>query len=380
MAVALAGFCAFVNLYPPQAVLPILAQEFGAGATSVSMTVTASTLAVALVAPFAGAAADVLGRKRVITAAMFALIVPTAMVGLSNDLSAMILWRFVQGLVLPPVFAVTIAYIGEEWPPGQAIAVTGIYLSASGLGGFFGRFGTGILADVLDWRRAFLSLAAVTAALAVGVAALLPKERHFVRSEGLAASTRQMLRHLRNPQLVATYAVGSGVLFTFVAVFTYINFHLAAPPYGLSPSALGAIFVVYLAGSAATPLTGRLVGRFGRRTLATGTIAAWIAGLAITLVPWLPGIILGLALCAACGFLCQAIATSFVALTAEEGHSSAVGLYVTCYYVGGSLGGVLPGPAWNLARWPGCVGVVVAVLIAMVVTVRVSWKDTPARP
>ena len=59
-----------------------------------------------------------------------------------------------------------------------------------------------------------------------------------------------MLRHFRNPQLLATYAVGFGVLFNFIATFTYISFRLAAPPYNFSPTALGAIFVVYLVGSA----------------------------------------------------------------------------------------------------------------------------------
>ena len=70
--------------------------------------------------------------------------------------------------------------------------------------------------------------------------ALLPPERKFVRSEGLAASMRQMLAHFRNGQLLATFAVGFGVLFNFIATFTYISFHLAAPPYNLSATWLGA--------------------------------------------------------------------------------------------------------------------------------------------
>ena len=76
-----------------------------------------------------------------------------------------------------------------------------------------------------------------------------------------------MLGHLRNPQLLATYAVGFGMLFNFVALFTYINFVLAAPPFNLSPTLLGAIFVTYLAGAAAVLGLGRAVARFGRRTL-----------------------------------------------------------------------------------------------------------------
>src|ERR1700693_1141592 len=110
VAVALAGFCAFVNLYAPQSVLPLLAREFSAGALKISAALTASTLAVALVAALCGAGAVVLGRKRVIAAAMFVLIVPTVMIALASDLPALIFWRFVQGLVLPPVFVVTVAY------------------------------------------------------------------------------------------------------------------------------------------------------------------------------------------------------------------------------------------------------------------------------
>src|SRR5215831_12328428 len=125
VAVALAGFCAFVNLYAPQSVLPLLAQTFAVSELEISMAVTASTLAIALIAPFSGAVADVLGRKRVITAAMFALVIPTAMLAYAPDLHTLIFWRFIQGLVLPPVFVAAVAYIGEEWPAAQVAGVTG---------------------------------------------------------------------------------------------------------------------------------------------------------------------------------------------------------------------------------------------------------------
>src|SRR3977135_1549192 len=78
IAVATAGFCAFLNLYSPQALLPALAREFGVGAAEISTIMTASALAIALTAPFTGAVADVLGGKRVITAALLAVVVPMA--------------------------------------------------------------------------------------------------------------------------------------------------------------------------------------------------------------------------------------------------------------------------------------------------------------
>src|SRR2546430_10197092 len=78
IAIAIAGFSTFLTLYSPQALLPSLAREFGVGAAEISAIMTASTLAIALTAPFTGAVADVLGRKRVIAAAMLAIAVPMA--------------------------------------------------------------------------------------------------------------------------------------------------------------------------------------------------------------------------------------------------------------------------------------------------------------
>jgi len=49
--------------------LPALSREFGVGVAEISAIMTASTLAIALSAPFTGAVADVLGRKRVIATA-----------------------------------------------------------------------------------------------------------------------------------------------------------------------------------------------------------------------------------------------------------------------------------------------------------------------
>ena len=379
LAVGLTGYCCFINLYSPQSILPLLSQEFGASAADVSYLITISTLAVALTAPFTGTVADVLGRKRVIVAAMFALVLPTVMVGLSSSLSWMIFWRGVQGLVLPPIFAVTVAYIGDEWPHHEATTAAGIYSSGSSIGGFSGRLFTGVLADLAGWRWGFFLLAGIAFVGAFAVMFLLPRERKFVRSEGIVASGRQMLAHFRNPQLVATFAVGFGVLFNFICTFTYVSFHLAAPPYNLSATWLGAIFVTYLAGSLLTPWTGWAVSRFGRRRFMVRTIALWIAGAALTLAPSLPLILLGLTICAACGLICQAISTAYVTITAKIGRSSAVGLYVTSFYAGGSFGAAVGGLTWTFGGWSACVALVGAMLVVMAGIVFFAWaKRVPA--
>jgi MFS transporter, YNFM family, putative membrane transport protein len=373
LAVATAGFCAFVNLYTPQALLPALAREFNVGADDISWLMTAGTGAIALTAPFTGVLADVAGRKRLITAAMFAIVVPTLLMTLVASVPAFVFWRFVQGLLLPPIFTVAVAYIGDEWPPADVPRVAGLYISGTSVGGFCGRFIPGMLTDLIGWRAAFGVVALLTLLSAVIVAATLPRERRFVRSGGILSSLAQMLRHFRDRQLIATYAIGFGVLFNFIATFTYVSFHLAAPPYLFSPTLLGALFLTYLVSSPIVPWVGRAIALFGRRPFILGVVALWIIGALLLLGRPVSMIMAGLTLCAVCGMVCQAVSTGYVTMTAKEGRSSAVGLYATAYYVGGSAGAFLGGLAWTFYGWYGCVAMIVAMQAFIAAVVAAAW-------
>ena len=374
LAIAAAGFTAFVNLYSPQALLPELAHQFGVGAGEISALMTAGTAAIALTAPFTGALADVLGRKRLITVAAFAVVVPTLIMTLASSVPQLVFWRFVQGLLLPPIFTVAVAYVGDEWPPAEVPRVAGLFISGSSVGGFCGRFVTGAVADLFGWRASFLAVALLTLLGALIVTLALPRERGFVRSGGMLASARQMLAHLRNPRLLAIYAVGFGVLFNFIATFTYVSFHLAAAPYFFTPTMLGALFATYLSGSFIVPWVGRAILLFGRRRFILGVIAVWICGALLLLAPPVWVIIVGLTICATCGMLCQAVSTGYVITTAKEGRSSAAGLYASSFYIGGSAGAFLMGMVWHAAGWGGCVAAIIAIQAAMGMVVALAWE------
>src|SRR4029077_4035911 len=86
--------------------------------------------------------------------------------------------------------------------------------------------------------------------------------------------------------------------------------------------------------------------------------AVWLAGIALTLAPSLPLIVAGLALGAGCGLICQAVSTGYVTVTAKAGRSSAVGLYVTGFYLGGRFGAAVGAIGWTLGGWAAFVGLV----------------------
>src|SRR5271155_1752412 len=187
LAVATAGFAAFVNLYSPQALLPELAGEFHVGAGAVSSLMTAGTAAIALTAPFTGALADVVGRKRLITAAAFAITIPTVIMAFAGSVPQLVFWRFVQGMLVPPIFTVTVAYIGDEWPPADIARVAGLYVSGSSIGGFCGRFISGVVADLIDWRAAFGAIAVLTLIAAGRGAGQRPRATPLPPGRGLWA-------------------------------------------------------------------------------------------------------------------------------------------------------------------------------------------------
>jgi len=73
--------------------------------------------------------------------------------------------------------------------------------------------------------------------------------------------------HVSDAGLPWLYATGFIIMGAFVAIYNYIGFRLLAPPFLLSQSAIGAIFVVYLLGSVASAVMGRLADRYGRRNV-----------------------------------------------------------------------------------------------------------------
>ena len=376
VAVCLAGFSSFLNLYTPQAILPLIAGEFGVDVALTGRTVTAALVAVALVAPFAGAISDRVGRKRLIVGACLVLALPTLLVAGAQSLEAMLVWRFLQGLTLPFIFTVTVAYIGEETEEADSIRLAGIYGIGTILGGFSGRFVAGIAAELAGWRMGFAVIGAFTLLAGLAVAVLLPAERRFrAQRGGLRVQLATWRDHFGNARLMATCAIGFFMLFSNVAIYTFVTLYLTAQPFGLSPAAMGGVFAVYLVGAATTAVAARLAIRRGRRATLGLVVGLAAAGLALTLVPTLAAVVAGLAMLSGGLLVVQTLALGFIGVAAGHGRSAAVGMYVTAYYVGGALGGVVPALAWSAAGWG---GVVALVLPALAGIAALGWRYWPS--
>ena len=381
MAVTLCGVCAFLEVYCTQPLLPLLARIFHASKTGVGMTVSAATLGVAISAPIFGALTERLPRKRVIVISLLGISVPTLLAATSASLPQLIFWRFLQGIMVPGVVAVVVTYIGEEWPPERVALIMSFYVSGTALGGFFGRVSAGILADHFSWRVSFLALGAASLAGGAAVAAWLPHGRRRAiapQSSDARPSFLSQVRILfRNRRLVATFAVGFNVLFSLVGVFTWITFYLSAAPFSLSTTALSSLFFVYLIGLVVTPGAGYVITRVGLRAGIAGAICCAIAGVLLTLALSLPIVIVGLTMLSSGVFIAQTASQSHLREAAPSGaRVTAAGLYITCYYLGGTAAGVVPGAFWAFGKWPACVAFIVAMQLIALGIALVGWRTT----
>ncbi|WP_176256907.1 MFS transporter [Derxia lacustris] len=367
----LIGVFAFINVYSIQSVLPDLMRAFDASAPAVGATVGATVMAVALLSPLTGMVSDALGRKAFVVASMLAVALPTIAIGFAQTLPQVVALRFVEGLFIPGITVVIVAYIGEELAPGRMAAAMGTYVAGCVLGGFAGRFLTGQIAEWSQWRTAFVVLGGLNALGGLVVARLLPASRRFVARRELGAAWRGLLGHARNARLMAACAVGFCVLLCQVGVFTYINLLLAGPPWGFGPAALANVFTIYLLGFMAAPLTNRLIGPLGYRGTLVLALGGGAVGALLTLLPSFAAVLAGLALASTATFVAQTVAISFVAANVREGRSLASGLYNAVYYAGGSVGAVLGGVLWRHFGWP---GVIAMVLCAQLGGCALAWR------
>jgi YNFM family putative membrane transporter len=375
VAIFLCGSLAFVDLYCTQPLLPLLAQIFHASEGRVSLTISASTLGVAISAILLAFYGQRLNRKRTIVASILALAACSLLTATATSLPVLAVWRLLQGLVTPGIFIITIAYVTEEWPAIQVPQMMSIYVAGTVFGGFVGRIAGGILGERFGWRAVFVVLGLV----GVGGGLLI---RHLLRpaqagriSSAAPHPVERALANFKNPRLLATFAIGFCMLFTLVSIFSYVTFYLALPPFGLSTTQLSWLFTVYLFGLVATLAVGPWLPRIGLRTAMLWAIATGVVGALLTMSHRLVLVAAGLALVGACVFVAQTCANSFLRdASTADGRVSAAGMYICCYYVGGTAGGLLPAPVWARFGWPGCALLTCVLLLAAGAATVVGWK------
>jgi len=368
LALLITGFSTFGLLYCVQSLLPIFSRTFAVSAAEASLVVSLSTGSMAVMLLFASIVSDRVGRRQLMTASLFAGALLTLVSGAVPGWHTLLLMRLLTGIAISGIPAIAMTYVAEEVDARSLGAAMGLYISGSALGGMVSRIIASALADWLGWRLALSSIGALSLLGAVVFWRAAPPSRAFVPRKhdwGSFFASLQILR--RDAALPWLYAESFLLMGSFVTLYNFVTFHLLAPPYSLSQTAVGFIFLFYIVGSVSSTWFGQLAGRLGRRRVFWIPMLVMLGGVALTAASPLICVVLGVGVATAGYFGAHSVASSWVSRRGGAARTQAASFYLFFLYVGSSVLGTTGGVAWSRANWGG-----VALFIGVLLVVALS--------
>ncbi|MBW7968753.1 MFS transporter [Bradyrhizobium sp. BR 10289] len=169
--IALAGFSAALSARALDPVLPHIADDFSISITTAASIAAGFALIYALVQPAIGAAADLFGKARLMTACLALLGVSCILGALATSFSGLFASRILAGIASGGVFPVALGLTADLVAPAKRQVAIGRTMAGSMTGNLLGASASGIIGDLVGWRGVLMLLGALGLIAAVAVAA-----------------------------------------------------------------------------------------------------------------------------------------------------------------------------------------------------------------
>jgi predicted MFS family arabinose efflux permease len=226
--IALASFAASLSVRALDPVLPHVAEEFGISIATAASFASVYAFTFAIVQPLIGAAADLLGKARLMIICLVLLGISSLLGGLSSSFAVLFATRVMAGIASGGIFPVALGLTSDLVAPDKRQIAIGRTLAGSMTGNLLGASASGLIGEFLGWRGVLAVLGAlvVIASIAVGAG---------FRGAALTTAPRTNLSNLKhgyrtifgNPNAPVCYGAvfveGCCVLglFPFIAAFLF---------------------------------------------------------------------------------------------------------------------------------------------------------------
>ena len=337
----LAGFASMASMRIGDPMLVVLGQEFQVSTGEASGVVSVFAVVYGLMQLFYGPLGERFGKLRVVSLAVTACALFSAITALSVNLPMLLLMRGLMGAAAAGIIPLSMAWVGDQVPYERRQETLAKLMSATVIGMMSGLWFGGFAADTLGWRSAFVLLAAMFA----WPAFLLWRARQ--KSPALAAPqppsliasfrlTGQLLGTSR-VRLILTVTATEGALVFGALAFMPTHLH---QQYGLSVVAAGSVMMLYgVGGLLYSQMARRWLAWLGERGLVRTGAALVAVGLLV--LAWGSGVWLGMLACLMTGLgfymlhnTLQVQATQM----APAARGSAVTLFACSLFFGQSTG------------------------------------------
>jgi len=352
----MAATCGLVvaNIYYNQPLLAAIGRTFHLPDSRASLVATATqvgyTLGMLLVVPLG----DMLERKRLMLLMLLGASACLALAAWAPSFAVLAGTSVLVGTfsAVPQLLVPMAAHLAPEASRGR---IVGRVMSGLLIGILLSRTLSGYVGAHLGWRAVFEIGAGLMLLLTALLAWKLPTDRPSFA--GSYASLMQSILTLTREQApLRRAALVGGLLFAAFSVFwTTLAFYLEGPPFHYGSDVAGFFGLIGAFGALAAPLAGRTADTKGpAHTIRLGI------GLALGAYAVLgfggggvAGLVVGVILLDVGVQATHISNQSMIFSLVPEARSRLNTVYMTAYFLGGSLGSVLGGLAWAHGGWPG---------------------------
>ena len=293
----LAGFASMASMRICDTMLVVLGQEFHVSTGDASAVVSVFALVYGILQLFYGPLGERFGKLRVVSLAVSACAIISAITAMSMSLPMLVIMRGFMGAAAAGIIPLSMAWVGDQVPYERRQETLAKLMSATVLGMMSGLWFGGFAADTVGWRGAFVLLSVMFGLAAV---LLLRRLRRQSKTVSLAAPdlwaafrlTGQLLSTTR-VRLVMSVTATEGALVFGAMAFMPTHLH---QQYGLSVVAAGSVMMLYgLGGLLYSQMARRWLAWLGERGLVrTGAL---LVAVGLLVLAWGSGVWLGMLAC-----------------------------------------------------------------------------------
>lgn len=356
------------NNYYNQPLLGDIAKEFGVSEAIANRVATATLFGYAsglfLLVPLG----DMFHKKRLIIGDFILIILSLLAFTFSPNIIVMAVSGFFIGLssVVPQMFVPLVAQLSD---PKERSRNVGIVMSGLLVGILGSRVFSGLVGNSIGWRSVFYIAAAMMVLLWLLIIFYLPdiKPTFFGTYKGLMKSIVVLIKKRTDLRIAALR--GALSLASFQAFWTTLTFYLERPPFTAGSNVAGLLGIVGIGGAISASYVGRIADRTDKNIIITVStilmIAAWVL-FGFTAIGYI-GLIVGIFILDV-GLQSIHVTNQSIIFSRDEDATNRLNtVYMTCYFIGGSIGAYIGGVAWGYFGWLGTVfsGIIFVVLLLL---------------
>lgn len=338
----------FSVLYSPQPLLPVLMKEFGVDKSNAALITTVTMLPLSLSPIIYGFILEKLTARRVMSFAISILVVLEISIYFINEFYLLIFVRLLQGFLIPGVLTSLMTFVSMASEKSLIQRVMSYYIAATILGGFLGRFISGLISKLFGWRYGFLILGF---SLAISFVLLF-----FISDYKIQVKERITLKNAMNVikthPFLNIYITIFCTFFVFAAMLNFIPFRLKEISDNVSEFIIGLSYSGYVMGIIVSLFSMLLIKFFkSEKKVILYGLMIYLISIPIFSVKSISFIFFAMFVFCTGMFTVHSIASGFLNKLAISNKGIVNGLYVSFYYTGGVLGTFLPGYLYKSSGW-----------------------------